>query len=147
MLLQRIDDDLRTAMKASNAETLSVLRLLKSALKNKQIELGHELSDEEVLPVIQKEVKQRRESASEFTKGDRPEMAAKELSEAELLTTYLPAQLSDDELAAIIDQVIAETGAQSMQDMGKVIGAVIGKTQGQADGSRVSSLVKSRLGH
>lgn len=146
MLTERIDTDLKAAMKAGESDKLSVLRLLKSALKNKQIELSHELSDEEVLPVIQKEVKQRRESASEFQKGDRPEMAAKELGEAEILTTYLPAQLSDDELMTLVDQVIAETGATTLQDMGKVIGAVMGKTQGQADGARISAAVKLRLG-
>lgn len=145
MLTEQIDADLKAAMKAGESDRLSVLRLLKSALKNKQIELGHELSDAEVLPVIQKEVKQRRESASEFEKGDRAEMAAKELAEAELLTTYLPAQLGDEELTALVDQVITATNAQSLQDMGKVIGGVMSKAQGQADGARISSLVKSRL--
>lgn len=144
-LIEQITTDLTSALKSGQADRLSVLRLLKSALKYKQIELGRELTDADVLPVIQKEVKQRRESASEFTKGDRAEMAAKELSEAELLTAYLPAQLSDADLAAIIDTVITETGAQSLQDMGKVIGVVMGKTQGQADGARISGLVKLRL--
>lgn len=145
MLFQQIDEDLKSAMKAGEREKLSVLRLLKSALTNKQIEVGHELSDEEVLPVIQREIKQRRESASEFAKGDRASMAEKEVAEAEILTAYLPPQLTDDELTAIIDTVIADTGATSLADMGKVIGAVLAKAQGQADGGRVSSLVKSRL--
>lgn len=146
MLLQRIDDELKAAMKAGESEKLSVLRLLKSALKNKQIELGHELGDDDVLPVILKEVKQRRESASEFEKGNRSEMAAKERAEAEILSAYLPAQLSDDELVAIINEVIAQTGAQTVQDMGKVMGQVTARTHGQADGARIANLVRSRLG-
>ncbi len=146
MLLQQIDDDLKTAMKSGNTETLSVLRLLKSALKNKQIELGRDLDDSDVLPVIQKELKQRRESASEFSKGDRAELAARELAEAEVLSSYLPSQLTDDELSAIVDAVITRIGASSLGDMGKVISATVSKVEGRADGSRIAALVKSRLG-
>jgi len=144
-LVQQIDEDVKAAMKAGESDKLSVLRLLKSALKNKQIELGHELEDAEVLTVIQKEIKQRRESSTEFAKAGRAELAAKEQAEAELLTTYLPAQLGDDELASIVDTAIADLDASGIQDIGKVMAQVNAKVQGQAEGARIASLVRSRL--
>lgn len=141
----QINADLISAMKTKDADTVAVLRMVKTALKNKQIELGKELTDDDVLAVLQKEVKQRTVSAAEFSNAERAELADKEKHEAEILAKYLPAQLSDEELATIVEDVIASTGAAAMSDMGKVMGIVMGKTQGKADGSRVSNLVKQRL--
>ena len=144
-LTDQIDQDLTAAMKSADTLKVSTLRLVRSALKNKQIELGKELGDAEVMAVLQKELKQRREAAIEFAKGNRPELAAKEEAEADLLKTYLPAEMGDDELTAIVDEVIAATGATTVSDMGKVMGAVMGKVAGRASGGRISALVRSRL--
>lgn len=144
-LVQQIDTDLKDALRSGDAERLSVLRMLKSSLKNKEIAVGHELADDEALGVISKEVKQRRDAEAEYRKGNRPELADKEQREADLLSGYLPAQLSDDELVALVDQAIAETGASTIADMGKVMGIVVAKAQGKADGSRISQLVKQKL--
>lgn len=144
-LAEQLNADMIAAMKAGESEKLSVLRMVKTALKNKQIEVGHELAEPEVVAVLQKELKQRREAASEFTKGNRPELAAKEEREAELLKTYLPAELSDDELTAIVAEVIQATGAASMSDIGKVMSPIMGKVAGRADGNRVSAMVRAKL--
>lgn len=144
-ILTRIDDDLKAAMKASDAETLSVLRLARTALKNKQIELGKELDESEVIAVLKRESKQRKEAAAEFEKGNRPELAAKEQRETEILAQYLPEEMGDTELSAIVDEAIATTGATSAADMGKAMGAAIAKVAGRADGGRVLAMVKQRL--
>lgn len=145
-LIKQLDADLIAAMKAGESEKLSVLRMARTALKNKQIEVGHELAESEVVAVLQKELKQRREAATEFRAGNRPELAEKEEREAEILKAYLPAEMTDDELATIVDEVIAATGAATPADMGKVMGQAMGKVAGRADGNRVSALVRQKLG-
>lgn len=144
-LVERIDQELKDAMKGGDSAKLGTLRLVRSALKNKQIELGHDLSDDEVLAVLKKEVKQRRESVGQYTAGGRTELAEKESAEIALLEQYLPAELSDDELATIVDEAIAASGASSPADMGKVMGVAMGKVAGRADGTRVSALVRAKL--
>ncbi len=141
----RIDRDLTKALKAGDPATVSVLRMGKSALKNKEIELGRPLADDDVMTVLQREIKQRRDSIAQFERGGRPELAEQEQREIEILQTYLPAQLSDTELQKIVDAVIAETRASSMAQMGQVIGAVMSRAGGQADGSRVSAAVRAQL--
>lgn len=145
-LIKQLDADLIAAMKAGESEKLSVLRMARTALKNKQIEVGHELAEPEVVAVLQKELKQRREAATEFRAGNRPELAEKEEREAEILKAYLPAEMTDDELTAIVDDVIVATGAATPADMGKVMGQAMGKVAGRADGNRVSALVRQKLG-
>ena len=144
-LFQSIQDDLKTAQLAKVELTVSVLRMLLSELKNSQIQKGEELQDSEITQVIQKEIKKRSESKEAFEKAGRVESAQKESEESEVLKKYLPEQLSDENLAAIIDEAITQTGATGVSDMGRVIGIVMSKAAGQVDGTRVSSAVKERL--
>jgi len=143
-LTERIRADLTESMKARNAEKTSTLRMLQSAFKYEQIEAGHELSDEEAMTVIRKAVKQRQDSIEQYTKGNRPELAAKEQSEMELLKTYLPPELSDDELESGVREIVASTGAQSKKDMGKVMKEATARYKGRADGRKIQEIV-SRL--
>jgi uncharacterized protein len=143
-LTERIRADMTEAMKAQAKERLSVLRMLQSAVKNEQINVGHELSDEEAMTVIRKAVKQRQDSIEQYTKGNRPELAEKERSEMEVLKTYLPPEMSDDELESGIREIVASTGAQSKKDMGKVMKEANAKYKGRADGKKLQEIV-SRL--
>lgn len=148
-LQQQITADLKTAMKARDRERTNALRLLIAALKNAAVAEGlgpqGELSDEQVIAVVQTETKRRREAADAFREGGRDESAAKEEAEAQVYAAYLPAQLSDAELSAAVDEAIAETGADGPQAMGQVMKVVMPKVQGRADGSRVSTIVRQRL--
>jgi len=143
-LTARIRADLTESMKARNAEKTSTLRMLQSAFKYEQIEAGHELSDEEAMVVIRKAVKQRQDSIEQYTKGNRPELAAKEQSEMELLKTYLPPELDDAELESGLREIVASTGAQSKKDMGKVMKEATARFKGRADGRKIQEIV-SRL--
>jgi len=143
-LTERIRADLTESMKARNAEKTSTLRMLQSAFKYEQIEAGHELSDEEAMVVIRKAVKQRQDSIEQYTKGNRPELAAKEQSEMELLKTYLPPELDDAELESGLREIVASTGAQSKKDMGKVMKEATARFRGRADGRKIQEIV-SRL--
>jgi len=143
-LTERIRADLTESMKARNAEKTSTLRMLQSAFKYEQIEAGHELSDEEAMVVIRKAVKQRQDSIEQYTKGNRPELAAKEQSEMELLKTYLPPELDDAELESGLREIVASTGAQSKKDMGKVMKEATARFKGRADGRKIQEIV-SRL--
>lgn len=145
-LIQQLEADLKAAAVERDNIRLNVVRLLKSALKNFQIEVGHELSPQEMLSVIQKEAKKRQDSISAYTKAGRDDLATEEQNELKVIEAYLPEQLSDEELSKIVDQVIRETGATGMADMGKVIGVVVAKAVGRADGGRISGIVKSKLG-
>ena len=140
-LSEKIRADLTEAMKARAADRLSTLRMLQSALKYEQIEAGHELSDEEVMTVIRKAVKQRADSIEQFTKGNRPEMAAREQSEMDLLKTYLPAEMSTADLEDGIRAIIMETGAQSKKDMGKVMKEATAKYKGRVEGRKIQEVV------
>lgn len=148
-LQQQISDDLKASMKARDKARTGALRMLLASLKNAAVAEGKgpqgELSDDAVVKLVQTEVKRRREAAAAFREGGRDEQAAAEEAEAEVYAAYLPAQLSDDELATIVDETIAEVGAAGPQDMGQVMKATMPKVQGRADGSRVSAVVKERL--
>ena len=120
-LADKVRADMTAAMKAQEKERLSTLRMLQSALKNEQISLGHELSDEEAMSVIRKAMKQRQDSIEQYTNAGRTELADKERSEMELLKTYLPPELTEEELESGVREIIASTGAQSKKDMGKVM--------------------------
>jgi uncharacterized protein len=143
-LTEQIRADLTESMKARTAERTSTLRMLQAALKNEQISVGHELSDEEALAVIRKGMKQRLDSVEQFTKGNRPELAAKEAAELEMLRVYLPPELSDAELESGLREIVATTGAQSKKDMGKVMKEATARYKGRADGKKIQEIV-SRL--
>ena len=140
-LTEKIRADMTAAMKAQEKERLSTLRMLQSALKNEQINSGHELSDEEAMSVIRKAVKQRQDSIEQYTSAGRTELADKEKSEMELLKSYLPAEMSDDELERGLREVIASTGAQSKKDMGKVMKEATARFKGRADGKKIQEMV------
>lgn len=144
-LTEQVRADMTAAMKAQEKERLSTIRMLQSALKNEQIHLGHELSDEEALSVIRKAVKQRLDSIEQFTNAGRMEMAEKERSEMELLKAYLPADLSEEELESGIREIIASTGAQSKKDMGKVMKEATARFKGRVDGRKVQEVVQRLL--
>jgi len=143
-LTEKIRADLTAAMKAQEKERLSTLRMLQAALKNEQINTGQELSDEEAMTVIRKAVKQRQDSIEQYTNAGRTELADKEKSEMELLKTYLPAEMSEEELESGLREIIASTGAQSKKDMGKVMKEATAKFKGRADGKKIQEVV-SRL--
>jgi uncharacterized protein YqeY len=140
-LSEQVRNDMTAAMKAQEKERLSTLRMLQSSLKNEQINVGHELSDEETMSVIRKAVKQRIDSIEQYTNGGRPELADKERTELELLKTYLPPELSDAEVEAGIREIIASTGAQSKKDMGKVMKEATTRYKGRVDGRKVQEIV------
>lgn len=144
-LVQQLNDAMKEAMKAKDALRLSTIRLIRSAVKNREIEVRAELDDAAVIEVLSSLVKQRREAAQVYRDNNRPELAEKEEAELGILQEFLPAQLSEEELVALIDAAIAEVGASSPRDMGKVMKVVSARTKGRADGKRVSELVKERL--
>ena len=137
---------MRDAMRARDQRRTSTLRMAMAAAKNRQIELGRALTDEDMVEVLSRQVKQRRESIEQFRAGGREEMARSEEAEAEILGEFLPEQLSEAELAALVDEAVGSTGASGPGDMGKVMGAVMPRTKGRADGKLVSELVRRRLG-
>ena len=143
-LTEQVRADLTAAMKAQDKERLYVVRMLQSALKNEQIHLGHELSDEEAMSVIRKSVKQRQDSIEQYTNANRSELADKERAEMELLKAYLPPELSEEELESGLREIIASTGAQSKKDMGKVMKEATARFKGRADGRKIQEVV-SRL--
>lgn len=147
-LKEKIQSDLKAAMKAGETEKRDVLRMLDSSIKNAEIEKGKReegLSDEEVIELVSRAIKQRKDSISQYKQGGREDLADKENQEVEYLSGYLPEQLSEDDLRSIISDVISETGADSASDMGRVMGAVMGKVKGQADGNLVKKLVEEML--
>ncbi len=145
-LLERLNAEIKQAMLAKDADRLGTLRLLKSAIGYAQIEKKNEnLPDTDVVAIIQKEVKKRRDSIDQYEKGGRPELAAKEASEAIVLESFLPKQLSPEELEQLVKATIAEVGATSKKDMGAVMKAVQAKVAGRADGKSISGLVGKLL--
>jgi len=146
-IVEQVEKDLVAAMKAREELRLSVLRMAKTALKNKQIELGKPLSDDQAFAVLRSLVKQRRDSVEQFRKGGREDLATKEEAEIEFLQAYLPAEASEEEIDAAVAAAIAETGAAGPQDLGKVMKAVMSKLAGKnADGRRVNQMVRAKLG-
>jgi hypothetical protein len=145
---ERIDSDLKEAMKAREAERLGVIRMLKSALKNAAIEkygVTGQLDDAEAMVVVRKQVKQRNDSIEGFEKGNRPDLAAKEKAEFEILSHYLPRQLGPEEVATLVTEAIAEAGATSKSQMGAVMKIVQVKASGRADGKTLSQEVQRQL--
>lgn len=147
-LLQQIDTDLKEAMKARAAEKLSVLRMLKAAIKNAAIEKGGAdavLDDAEITAVIRKQVKQRQDSIESFEKGGRTDLADKERAEVEILTPYLPAALSEEALEALVKEAIAEAGATSKAQMGAVMKIAMAKAAGRTDGKALNQVIQRFL--
>ena len=141
----RIDSDLKDAARAKDKLRLGTLRMLKSAIGYREIETGNPLSDDEVVAVVSTLIKQRRDSAAQYTAGGRPELAATENAEIALLEAFLPRQLTDDELAALVQEAIAASGATGLRELGAVMKAVKPAVLGRAEGKRVSDAVKSAL--
>jgi hypothetical protein len=146
VLKAQLTDDMKAAMKGGDKARLAVIRLINAAIKQREVDERIELSDEQVLAVLDKMVKQRRDSIKQYTDAGRTDLAEVEQAEVEIIQGYLPAALSDDEITAIIEQAIADTGAAGMADMGKVMGKVKPQVQGRADMGAVSGLVKAKLG-
>jgi uncharacterized protein YqeY len=144
-LKARVRAEMTQALKAGDKTRLSTLRLLSAAITNREKELQHELSDDEVREVAGKEVKRRTESIEAFDGAGRTELADRERAERDVLTAYAPEQLSDAEVDALIDEAIASTGATSVKEMGSVMGAVMSKAKGRVDGGSVQRKVRERL--
>jgi uncharacterized protein YqeY len=144
-LKNRIQDDVKNAMRAKEREKLAALRLVTAAIKQKEVDERIELNDEQVLAVLDKMVKQRRESLEQFEKAGREDLAEKERFELGLIQQYLPEPLGSEELAELISSTVTELGAESIRDMGKVMSALRGQVQGRADMKAVSQAVKERL--
>lgn len=144
-LRDRIQDDMKAAMRAKTKHRLSTLRLMLAAIKQQEVDKQTILSDEQIIAVLERMIKQRRESISHYQHANREELAAKEASEIEVIQVYMPELLSDEEIMALIDEAINVTNAQSIRDMGKVMGVVKQRAHGRADMTTVSGLVKTKL--
>ncbi len=145
-LKAQISEDMKTAMRAKDMQKLGVIRLLQAAIKQREVDERIELDDDAVIAAIEKMLKQRRDSIAAFEGANRMDLADQEKFEVTVLQAYLPAQLSKDEINAIIAKVVAETGAAGAKDMGKVVGAVKPLVAGKADMAKVSGLIKAALG-
>jgi uncharacterized protein YqeY len=145
-LKARITEDMKAAMRAGEKDRLSCIRMIQAGIKQREVDERITLDDAQVLSVIDKMIKQRRESVTQFEAGKRPDLVAKESAEIALLTDYLPAQLGDAELDAMIREAIATTGAASMKEMGKVMGLLKPKVQGRTDIGALSARIKTALG-
>ncbi len=149
MLKEKIQDDLTSAMIEKSEEKLSTIRMLKSAIQYFEIQkggAGYSATDEDVIEVVGREIKKRKESIELYEKGGRQELADKEKRELETLQKYLPEQLTEEVIKKLVDDAISQTGASSIQEMGKVMGFLAPQIKGKADGGLVSSIVKSKLG-
>jgi len=144
-LKERITDDMKAAMRAGEKERLGVIRMITSAIKQREVDERIALDDGQVLSVLEKMIKQRKESVAQFEAGNRPDLVAKETAEISLLQTYLPAALSEPEIDALIVESIAASGATSIKDMGKVMNLVKAKAQGRADMAAVGAKIKLKL--
>jgi uncharacterized protein len=145
-LKDRITEDMKTAMRAKDSERLGTIRMITAAIKQREVDERVTLDDTQVLAVIDKMIKTRKESVAQFSTAGREDLVAKENKEIELLQSYLPAQLSEAEIEALIAQVLAETGAASVKDMGKAMALLKQKAQGRADMAAVSAKLKAKLG-
>lgn len=144
-LLTTLKDAQKDAMRSKDKLSLGTIRMALAAVKQREVDERIELSDTDVLQILTKMVKQRQESITQFVKGNRQDLADQEIAEIEVLKRFLPQPLSNDEVNAIVEQAIADTGAANMQDMGKVMGAIRGQLQGRADMGEVSGIIKSKL--
>ncbi|EAS43543.1 GatB/YqeY domain-containing protein [Photobacterium profundum] len=145
-LIERLKDEQKAAMKARNKPRLGAIRLVLAAIKQREVDERITLSDEDVLAVLVKMVKQRRDSVAQYEAANRQDLADVELAEIAVLDEFMPQPLSDDEVVALLDEAVASTGAVSMQDMGKLMGVLKPLIQGRADMGKVSQLVKAKLG-
>lgn len=143
-LKEQLNEDMKAAMKAKDKDTLAVIRMVKAAISNKEIEDG-ELDDTAVLGILAKEVKQRQDTLNEVSKAGRDDLVEQNQKEIGILQSYLPEQLSDEELRQIIEKAVSDSGASSLADMGKVMGIVQPEIKGRADGSKASQIVKEIL--
>ncbi|KRL27026.1 glutaminyl-tRNA synthase b subunit [Limosilactobacillus frumenti DSM 13145] len=144
-LLQDLTKDMVAAMKSRDKETLNTVRMLKAAVKNEQIDKGHDLTPDEEVAVMSREYKQRKESLEEFEKAGRDDLVKQTQAEMKVVEKFLPKQLSADEVKKVVDDTIDQLGASGMKDFGKVMGAAMGKLKGQADGKVVNQTVKAEL--
>ncbi len=144
-LLQKLQEEMKTALKSGDKERLSVIRMLISEIKKAQIDAKKELTDDDIINILQKYAKQRKESIKQYKEAGRKDLAEKEELELKIVSEFLPEALSEKEIEKIVEETIKETGASSMKDMGKVMKAVMEKVKGRADGSIVSKIVKEKL--
>ncbi len=144
-LKEQLKNDLKEAMKAKDNFKRDTIRFLMSAIKQVEVDTRKELSDEDIIKIIQKSVKQREDAAQQYKEGGREDLYEKEMKEAEILRSYLPKQLSDEELEAELKVIIEEVGATSLKDMGKIMGVATKKLAGKADGKRINQTVKKLL--
>ncbi len=145
-LKTRITEDMKNAMRAKDTARLGAIRLLQAAIKQREVDDRIELNDQQIIETIEKMLKQRRDSISQYEAAQRHDLADAEKFEVEVLQAYLPAQLSEDEIAQIIAQAITDSGAQGMQEMGKVMALVKPQVVGRADMGKISGLIKAKLG-
>ena len=145
-LVQQIQAELPEAMRSGDTRRRDILRLLIAAFNNARIALGHELSDDEAIQTLQREAKQRRESIEQFSAGGRQDLVDHEEEELELILSYLPADLTDEELRAMVQEAVGQSGATSAKDLGKVMGPLMKRVGGRADGTRVNAMVREALG-
>jgi uncharacterized protein YqeY len=145
-LKERLAEEMRAALKGGEKIRLGALRMLSAAVKNREVELLRPVSDEEFVEVATREVKRRKEAIEAFAAGGREDLVAKESEEQRVLESYLPAGLTEDEVATLVEQAIAATGAAGPGDLGKVMGYVMGKARGRVDGKEVQARVRARLG-
>jgi len=144
-LLERLNNDMKQAMKNKEKDKLSVIRMIKASVQNETIKLGHDLSEEDELTVLSRELKQRKDSLHEFEKAGREDLVEKIRIELTFVELYMPKQLSEEELSEIVKSTISEVGANSKAEMGKVMAAIMQKVKGKADGSLVNKLVQQHL--
>ena len=144
-LLSRLNDDLKLAMKAKEKTVLQVIRMIKASLQNEQIKLGRELTADEELTLLSREMKQRRDSLAEFEKANRDDLVEKVVAEIAIVEKYLPTQLTEEEIRQIVASVIEDTGVTSTQAFGQVMGKVRPQVKGKADGNLVNEIVKEQL--
>ena len=144
-LSERLNEDMKTAMRNQDKFRLSVIRMLRAAVKNAEIDNKHELDDQQVEAILAKELKQRQDSLLEFEKAGRQDLVDNVKAEIEIISGYLPEPLSEEEIAELVEQAIRETGAASKADMGKVMAVLMPKVKGRADGKLVNRIVQQRL--
>jgi len=144
-LFNKLQEEMKAAMKSGDKDKLSTIRMLISEIKKVQIDSKKELTDEEIISILQKYIKQRKEAYTQYEQAGRKDLAEKELKEIEIVQQFLPPPLSEEELIKIVEDTIKEVGASSIKDMGKVVKAVMDKVKGRAEGSLISKIVKEKL--
>lgn len=143
--LDQLNQDMKDAMRNKDKQRLSVIRSVKASIQNESINKGEELTDDEILTILNREMKQRNESLQEFEQANRDDLVEKTKADIDILTEYMPSQLSDEDLQFVVNETIQEVGAQSKADMGKVMGAIMPKVKGRADGSKIKQIVEQSL--